>query len=203
MTIIGVLALQGAFAKHVAMLESIGIHAVEIRKPEDLAVCQGLIIPGGESTTIMRQINFINFAEALKEFSKHKPIFGTCAGLILISQEIIADPMEPFGILNVSVERNAFGRQYESFSTNINAKLSSSKSELFPAVFIRAPRIRHCGPGVEVLAALEGEPVLVKQGFHLGATFHPELTQNTLVHKYFASLVEKIRPLDKSRHMFY
>lgn len=191
MTIIGVLALQGAFAKHIAMLESLGVRAVEIRKPEELAVCQGLIIPGGESTTIMRQVNFINFAETLKEFSKHKPLFGTCAGLILMSQEIIGDPLEPFGILNVSVERNAFGRQYESFSTNLTAKLSSTKPELIPAVFIRAPRIRHCGPGVDVLAALEGEPVLIRQGFHLGATFHPELSHHTAIHKYFASLVER------------
>lgn len=191
MAIIGVLALQGAFAKHISMLESIGVHALDVRKPEELSVCQGLIIPGGESTTIMRQVGFIDFADVLKEFAKKKPLFGTCAGLILMAQEIIADPMEPFGMIDVSVERNAFGRQYESFSTNLSAKLGAAKPELVPAVFIRAPRIRHCGPSVEILAAFEGEPVLVKQGFHLGATFHPELTHSTAIHKYFADLVEK------------
>ena len=168
MSVIGVLALQGAFAKHMSMLESIGVHAVDVRKPEELAVCQGLIIPGGESTTMMRQIEFIHFADALKEFSKAKPLFGTCAGLILMSQEIIADVMEPFKIIDVAVERNAFGRQYESFSVNLSAQLNATKPELIPAVFIRAPRIRHCGADVEVLAAFEGEPVLVKQGFHRG-----------------------------------
>ena len=194
MAIIGVLALQGAFAKHLSMLESIGVHAVDVRKPEDLAACQGLIIPGGESTTIMRQLNFIHFVEPLKQFAKTKPLFGTCAGLILMSQEIIGDPMEPFKILNVSVERNAFGRQYESFSVNLETKLSGAKPELVPAVFIRAPRIRHCGAEVEILSALEGEPVFVKQGFHLGATFHPELTHSDAIHRYFASLVERNTP---------
>jgi pyridoxal 5'-phosphate synthase pdxT subunit len=190
MTNIGVLALQGAFSKHMAMLESIGAHAIDVRKPEDLASCQGLIIPGGESTTIMRQLNFINFSDALKEFSKKKPLFGTCAGLILMSKEIIGDPMEPLDVIDVLVERNAFGRQYESFSVNLSTKLGAVKPELIPAVFIRAPRIRHCGPEIEVLAAYEGEPVLVKQGFHLGATFHPELTHCTAIHAYFLSLVE-------------
>lgn len=193
MAIIGVLALQGAFAKHVAMLESIGVRAIEVRKPDELAICNGLIIPGGESTTIMRQLNFIHLIEPLKEFAKQKPLFGTCAGLILMSQEIIEDPMEPFKILDISVERNAFGRQYESFNVNLTAKLGTSKPDIIPAVFIRAPRIRHCGSSVEILATFEGEPVLVKQGFHLGATFHPELTHNTAIHKYFANLVTQMK----------
>ncbi|MBN9378683.1 MAG: glutamine amidotransferase subunit PdxT [Chlamydiales bacterium 38-26] len=190
MALIGVLALQGAFAKHIAMLESIGVRAIEVRKPEELAICQGLIMPGGESTTMKRQIEFIHLQDSLKEFSKKKPIFGTCAGLILMSHEIIADPMIPFDIIDVSVERNAFGRQHESFTVNLEAKLSQ-KPESIAAVFIRAPRIRHCGPEVEVLACYEGEPVLVKQGFHLAAAFHPELTHHYSIHKYFASIVEK------------
>lgn len=190
MALIGVLALQGAFAKHIAMLESIGMRAIEVRKPEELAICHGLIMPGGESTTMKRQIDFIHLEDSLKEFSKKKPIFGTCAGLILMSHEIIGDPMSPFDILNLSVERNAFGRQYESFTVNLEAKLNE-KPEPISAVFIRAPRIRQCGPEVEILASYEGEPVLVKQGFHLGAAFHPELTHHYAVHKYFASIVEK------------
>lgn len=190
MTIIGVLALQGAFAKHISVLESLDVHAIDVRKPEDLEVCQGLIIPGGESTTMFRQMDFINLAQPIKEFAKKKPLFGTCAGLILMSKEILADPREPFGILDISVERNAFGRQYESFSVNLEVKLKGDKSELVPAVFIRAPRIRHCGPEVEVLATFEHEAVFVRQGFHLGATFHPELTHSSAIHKYFVKLVE-------------
>lgn len=191
MTIIGVLALQGAFAKHRVMLQSLGISAIEVRKPKELEICQGLIIPGGESTTMMRQIDFIKFADPLKEFAKQKPIFGTCAGLILMSEKILADPQEPFGILSVKVERNAFGRQYESFSVNLEAKLGDEKPNVIPAFFIRAPRIRHCGQDVEVLASFEHEPVLIKQRFHLGATFHPELTHSTAIHQYFVNLVKK------------
>ena len=189
MTIIGVLALQGAFTKHMSMLESIGVHAVDVRKPQDLDACQGLIIPGGESTTMMRQIDFIHLTDPLKEFARQKPLFGTCAGLILMSTEIIADEMLPFGILDVAVERNAFGRQYESFNVNLSVRLTANP-ELVPAVFIRAPRIRHCGADVQVLASYSGEPVLVQQGFHLGATFHPELTHSIAIHKHFVNIVE-------------
>lgn len=191
MTTIGVLALQGAFSKHMMMLESIGVQALDIRKPIELSLCDGLIIPGGESTTMMRQVGFINLEESIKEFAKTRPVFGTCAGLILMSQEIIGDVMEPFGLLNVSVERNAFGRQYESFSVNLSASLGAVKPQTIAAFFIRAPRIRSCGPHVEVLAAYEHEPVLVKQGFHLGATFHPELTHDTSIHHYFMELVKQ------------
>lgn len=192
MTVIGVLSLQGAFAKHMAMLQSLGVCAIDVRKPDDLAVCQGLIIPGGESTTMMRQIDFIKFADALKEFAKQKPLFGTCAGLILMSQKIIADSLKPFGLIEVDVERNAFGRQYESFSANLEVKLFDQAVSI-PAVFIRAPRIRHYSEKVEVLSTFEQEPVLVKQGFHLGATFHPELTHSSDIHKFFVKLVEKTR----------
>lgn len=191
MTIIGVLALQGAFAKHMTMLQSLNVEVLDVRRPEELALCQGLILPGGESTTMRRQIDFIHLGQALKDFSKTKPMFGTCAGLILMSKEILEDPMETFGILDVVVERNAFGRQYESFSINLKAKLSPSKSDLIQAVFIRAPRIRHWGNEVEVVSSLEGEPVLIRQGIHLGATFHPELTHDLSIHKYFVSIVEK------------
>jgi 5'-phosphate synthase pdxT subunit len=186
MVVIGVLALQGAFAKHISMLQSIGIQAIDVRKPQDLEQCDGLIIPGGESTTIYRQLNFIKMIDPLKSFAEKKPLFGTCAGLILMSSEILGDPMTPFKLLNVEVERNAFGRQYESFTTNLETTFSK---DLITAVFIRAPRIKACGVGVQVLARLEKEPVLVQQGFHLGASFHPELTHDTSVHQYFASIV--------------
>lgn len=186
---VGVLALQGAFAKHKEMLLSLGVDVIEVRKPEELSTCDALIIPGGESTTMMRQINFIKMAQELVRFAQSKPVFGTCAGLILMSKEIISDPMRPFGLLDIKVERNAFGRQAESFSTHIDVELGHSKVKTLPAVFIRAPRIRESQASVEILATYENEPILVKQGLHLGASFHPELTGDPSIHRFFLSLV--------------
>ncbi|HEV8051395.1 MAG TPA: pyridoxal 5'-phosphate synthase glutaminase subunit PdxT [Parachlamydiaceae bacterium] len=187
--VIGVLALQGAFAKHAEALQSLGAQVVQVRKPADLEACDALVIPGGESTTMMKQMEFIDFFDAFRKFSTQKPVFGTCAGLILMSQKIIGDKMQPFQLLNVEVERNAFGRQSESFHTNIDLQIKPGHTRQIPAVFIRAPRIRHVGESVEILANFEGEPVLVRQGFHLGATFHPELTPDHTIHSYFLSLV--------------
>lgn len=188
---VGVLALQGGFSKHIEMLKSLEVEAFEVRKPEELRQCQGLIIPGGESTTIIRQIKYIKLGQDLLEFAKVKPIFGTCAGLILMSKKIISDEMIPFGILEAEVERNAFGRQGESFTTDIDLHFEPKSSKKFRCVFIRAPRIKSYSPHVvEVLAEYEGEPVLIKQGFHLGATFHPELTQDAAVHRYFLKQIE-------------
>jgi pyridoxal 5'-phosphate synthase pdxT subunit len=191
--VIGVLALQGAFAKHMEMLKSLGVEAREIRKPSDLAECDALIIPGGESTTIMRQIQFIDFANTLINFAKTKPVFGTCAGLILISREVVADPLKPFGLLDIAVERNAFGRQIESFIADIEISFEGKTPQHFPALFIRAPRIRSCSPDVKVLSQRDGEPILVQQGNHLGATFHPELTNDLTIHQYFLNLAKKAK----------
>lgn len=188
---VGVLALQGAFAKHIAMLHALGVEAMEVRKPEDLSTCDGLIIPGGESTTIFRQIHFIHLVPSLREFSKSKPVFGTCAGLILMSNEIISDAMTPFGWLDVSVERNAYGRQAESFVQEIELHLESRQRHPMQAIFIRAPRICRTGVKVEILAEINGEPVLVKEGHYLGATFHPELSQDSAIHEYFIGMVRK------------
>lgn len=195
---IGVLALQGAFAKHIEVLNKLGVTTREVRRPEDLQECDALVIPGGESTTILRQIKFIGLESPLRAFAAERPLFGTCAGLILISKEIVTPstnvkhPMQPFCLIDVSVERNAFGRQAESFQCPIEMHLdNSSKPQNFPALFIRAPRIRHCGKEVEVLAKYEGEPILVRQGFHLGATFHPELTSDHAVHLYFLRIVKQ------------
>lgn len=188
---IGVLALQGAFAKHISMLRSLGAKVVEVRRPSELAQCAALVMPGGESTTMMKQIKFIGLLEPLIEFGRRKPVFGTCAGLILMASEIIADPLEPLHLLDVSIERNAFGRQVESFTTDLVVAFDQGKKEEVAAVFIRAPRIRALGKGVSVLASYEGEAVLVQQGFHLGATFHPELTHSTAIHAYFLKLVKK------------
>jgi len=188
---IGVLALQGAFAKHMEMLKALGVNAIEVRKPEELNKCDGLIIPGGESTTILKQINFIKLSVDLEQFAKHRPIFGTCAGLILMSKKIIADSMTPFGFLDIEVERNAYGRQVESFHAKVELKLEAKTPKQFSAVFIRAPRIKACTTKVEILGEYEGEPILVKQGFHLGSTFHPELTNDPLIHEYFLNLVRR------------
>lgn len=182
---IGVLALQGNFAKHVEVLRSLGVEVQEVRKPQDLQFCQGLIIPGGESTVMLKQIEFIQMRQPLLSFAQQKPIFGTCAGLILMSQSIQSSPLEPLKLLDVEVERNAFGRQVESFQDYISLEFVAGHSKRFPAFFIRAPRIRKWGKGVKVLATWGTEPILVQQGLHLGASFHPELTPDPEVHLYF------------------
>jgi 5'-phosphate synthase pdxT subunit len=188
---VGVLALQGAFAKHMEVMDSLGVNVLEVRKASQLRKCQGLIIPGGESTTIFKQIQYSKMAADLLEFSKNKPIFGTCAGLILMSKKIAADPMVPFGILDVEVARNAFGRQNESFRTDINLHLNPKSTLPFSCFFIRAPKILTYEPGVEILGEYEGLPVLIRQGFHMGATFHPELTDDPAIHQYFLDLIKQ------------
>ena len=187
---IGVLALQGAFAKHIQMLSRLGVNAIEFRYPEDLVRCDGLIIPGGESTVIMRQFRFIDLEKPFIEFAKTKPVFGTCAGLILMSRNIV-DGASGFNLIDVTVERNAFGRQIESFETDVVFSPETGKKSDIPAIFIRAPRIRHVGEKVTVLSRLNDEPVIVQQGIHLGATFHPELTDNSTLHLYFIHNVTK------------
>lgn len=187
--LIGVLALQGAFAKHIEVLQSLGIKAKQIRYPDEFEKCDGLIIPGGESTTIMRHIQNEHFEEALLTFAEKKPIFGTCAGLILMAKEIVGDTMVPFSFLDVAVERNAFGRQTESFRADVKVQLAAARSQIFSAIFIRAPRITKVNAStVKVLAQFENEPILVQQGHHLGATFHPELTADPAIHLYFLNL---------------
>jgi 5'-phosphate synthase pdxT subunit len=187
---VGVLALQGAFAKHMAMLRSIQVKNKLVRRPQDLRDCDALVIPGGESTAMTKRIDFIDLRESLLEFSEKKPIFGTCAGLVLMAQEIVGSSMNPLGLLDVAVERNGFGRQYESFSAEISLSLSEIKGS-FQGVFIRAPRLKHVGKGVAVLAAFGGEPVLVQQNHFLAASFHPELTDNPAIHRFFMNLVRE------------
>ncbi|MBA3816934.1 MAG: pyridoxal 5'-phosphate synthase glutaminase subunit PdxT [Parachlamydiaceae bacterium] len=189
--VIGVLALQGAFGKHAEMLRSLDVKVIEIRKPIDLVDCDALVIPGGESTTMLKQMQFIGFAPPFCEFAKSKPVFGTCAGLILMSHDIVADEMIPFNLLDITVERNAFGRQVESFQTEVEftpKKSSEKNTQKLPAMFIRAPRILRTGSEVQILATYQGEPVLVQQGHHLGATFHPELTFNPAIHAHFIKI---------------
>lgn len=188
---VGVLALQGDFSKHIEMLKSLNVNAIEVRKPSDLALCNGLIIPGGESTTMLRHLNQNDFFEKLKDFSKEHPLFGTCAGLILMSEKVIGHQMDTLGLLEIQVERNAFGRQAESFQVTLELHLEKGKSKPIEAIFIRAPRIKNISSNVKILANYNEEPVLVKQGIHLGAAFHPELTTGTFVHQYFIEMIQK------------
>lgn len=188
---IGVLALQGAFAKHIEKVVEVGAKAREVRKPEHLEGCDALILPGGESTTMRRQLEFYDFLPELAHFAKERPLFGTCAGLILMAREVV-DEGEGLGLLDLTVERNAYGRQTESFRTSLSLQ---SKKEL-PAVFIRAPQIVRCAPEVNILASHNEVPVWVQQGLHMAASFHPELTGSTLVHRIF---VESLNTSKKER----
>ena len=193
---IGVLALQGDFALHARALEKCGVEAVEVRKPSELDEVDGLIIPGGESTTLLKLMDAWDFAPALEKFyGRGRPIFGTCAGLIILAREV-ESPRQPrqfsLGLIDVTVERNAYGRQRESFEASGVVKLDGSPAAL-EMVFIRAPRIRRVGPGVQVLAEHGGEPVMAREGRVLVATFHPELTDSTAVHRYFCDLVTQSR----------
>lgn len=194
--LIGILALQGDFAKHQEMLGSLGVATQLVRQPADLVGCDGLIIPGGESTVMLRQLDFIQMKPAVIEFAQRKPLFGTCAGLILMSRAVEESSMQPLGLLDITVKRNAFGRQIDSFQAPVSLQLKQSHGSLlhghlFHAFFIRAPRIQTVGSTVEVLASYADAPILVRQGRHLGASFHPELTSDTSIHRYFIEMVKQ------------
>jgi 5'-phosphate synthase pdxT subunit len=176
---IGVLALQGAFREHVAMLRSLGADVVEVRLPKQLDGLDGLVVPGGESTTIMRLAGLYGLDEAIKRFDG--AVLGTCAGMIVLDRERL-------GLIDIAVERNAFGRQVASFEADVEIE---GESEPFRAVFIRAPWIREAGPDVEILATVDGHPVLAREGRILVASFHPELTDDTRIHERFLNLVRE------------
>lgn len=182
---VGVLALQGAFAKHHEVLVKLGVKSQLVRYPEQLDKCDALIIPGGESTTMLRSIERMELKDALCSFAKSKPIFGTCAGVILMASKEINDLVTPLGIIDITVERNAYGGQYESFSDLIKIKYSPKRTSYLKGTFIRAPKITNISSDVTVLAEYNGSPVLVQQGKHLCATFHPELSDDDSVHRYF------------------
>ncbi len=187
---IGVLGLQGDFREHVEMLNLIGVKTLVVKLPEDLNLIDGLIIPGGESTTMGRIMENVGIKEPLVEkIKKGFPVYGTCAGMILLSKKV-SDYNQPLlGVLDIEVERNAYGRQVESFEVDI--KIESLGEKPFRAVFIRAPRIISLGENVKVLAEYKGDPVLVREGNILASSFHPELTKDTRIHEYFLRMVEK------------
>jgi 5'-phosphate synthase pdxT subunit len=182
---IGVLALQGDFAEHAAMLQQIGARPIEVRKPEQLADLHGLIMPGGESTTISTVARASGLYEPLRAFVAHKPTWGTCAGAILLAKRITGQAAH-FGVMDITVTRNAFGRQVDSFSADL---LIEGFDAPLRAVFIRAPIIESVGAGVRVLARLpDGRIVAAQQGHLLATAFHPELTADTRLHTYFLDI---------------
>lgn len=195
---IGVLALQGDFALHAEALRAAGAEAVEVRKPLELADLDGLVIPGGESTTLLKLMSEWGLDRAIAALhEKGTPIFGTCAGLILVARDVEGPRQPSLGLIDVSVERNAYGRQRESFEAHGVATLDGQPTPI-EMVFIRAPRIRRIGEGVETLARHDDQAVLARQGNVLVATFHPELTADHSVHAYFCRLVERARQRSSS-----
>jgi pyridoxal 5'-phosphate synthase pdxT subunit len=176
---IGVLALQGNFREHAAMLRRLGAEALEVRKPEELENLDGLVVPGGESTTFMRLMRLYGLDEAIRAFER--PILGTCAGMIVLDRDHL-------GLVDIEVDRNAYGRQVASFEADLGL---AGEKEPLRGVFIRAPRLREAGPGVEVLAERDGEPVLLREGRFIVASFHPELTADTRVHELFLDQVRE------------
>jgi len=176
---IGILAVQGNFREHASMLRQLGAEPVEVRKPEQLDELDGLVIPGGETTAIMRLVRLYGLEDAIRGFAR--PVFGTCAGMILLDRNHL-------GVLDLEVARNAYGRQVASFEADLEL---AGDDEPLRGVFIRAPRVADAGADVEVLAELEGEPVLLRDGRVLVASFHPELNEDTRVHERFLDLVRE------------
>ena len=192
-TRIGVLALQGAFAAHTVALTRLGVESREVRLPGDLGECDALVMPGGESTTMSKLLETSALFDPIAErIADGMPVFGTCAGMILLAREVTdgRPDQRSFGAIDIAVQRNAYGRQVDSFETEIALR---GDAEPFHAVFIRAPRITRLGVGVEVLAEQSGDPVLVRSNAVMAASFHPELADDDRVHQLFLTLVDEVR----------
>ncbi len=187
---IGVLALQGAFIEHIKLLRQLGLEAREVRLPDQLAGLDGLIIPGGESTTIGKLATSYGLIEPLRRFSQAKPTWGTCAGMIFLAKDIGIDEQPILGAMDITVDRNAFGRQVDSFETDL--QIAGLAGGPFHAVFIRAPIVTAVRAPVEVLARLEDQRIVaVRQGQLLATAFHPELTNDSRLHSYFCAIVRE------------
>jgi pyridoxal 5'-phosphate synthase pdxT subunit len=184
---IGVLAIQGDYAAHATALAESDAVPVEVRNPEELNGLDALVLPGGESTTMLKFLENRGFFQSLEDFCGNRPVFGTCAGVILLAREVVNPAQRSLGLLDAVVERNAYGRQNESAIVTAETKLAGGPLEM---VYIRAPRIVKLGEGVEVLAEREGFPTLVRQGRLLAATFHPELSEDKRVHRSFVEMVK-------------
>lgn len=188
---IGVLAIQGDYAAHAAALAEAGAQPSEVRTPEDLNSLDGLVLPGGESSTMLKFLERRGLFDPLREFCTAKPVFGTCAGAILLAREVRTPAQRSLGVLDAVVERNAYGRQIDSTILNAHTLLGGEPLEM---VFIRAPRIAQIGPGVEPLAFRDTSPTLVRQGQVMAATFHPELSHDRRIHRLFVELVTQTLP---------
>jgi len=187
---IGVLALQGDFAAHMRALVEAGADPVEVRRTEQISTLRGLILPGGESTTLLKLLSEYRFDDAISGFHRRGGfLFGTCAGLILLANEVVGPPQRSLGLLDLTVRRNAYGRQVDSFAGMGMLRMNGGSPRRAEMVFIRAPRIERVGPGVEVLGDLDGEPTLVRQGRVWGSTFHPELAPDSEIHRAFVEAV--------------
>ena len=185
---VGVLALQGDFAAHASALARAGAEPVLVRDAGEFSEIDGLVIPGGESTTMLKLLHYDNLLEPLTQFAREKPVFGTCAGAILLARQVSNPGQESLGVLDIDVERNGYGRQIDSRVAEIEPEAEfreRSAPGKLEAVFIRAPIIRRAGPRTTVLARYRGDPVLVEEGRHLAATFHPELTGDSRIHQLF------------------
>lgn len=183
MAVIGVLALQGDYEAHAAALRRAGAEPREVRRAADLDGLDGLVIPGGESTSMLKLMEYYGLMPPLRAFGEARPIFGTCAGAILLATEVLNPPQPSLALMDMTVERNAYGRQLDSRVARIaDHQLGGGELE---AVFIRAPIIRRAGDGCRVLATYQGDPVLVESGLHMAATFHPELTPDDRIHRLF------------------
>lgn len=187
---VGVLALQGDFACHQRSLAALGVQVARVSMPQDLAGLDALVMPGGESTTMLRLLESTGLRAPLEKFVREKPVLGTCAGLILLAREAGTLPFPTLGALDVTVERNAYGRQIDSFSAELDTPVLGAPLQ---GVFIRAPRIREVGKGVEVIARRGEEPVGVRQGQTVGIAFHPELTQDLRLHRWFLEDVAQLK----------
>ncbi|MFZ5952467.1 MAG: pyridoxal 5'-phosphate synthase glutaminase subunit PdxT [Candidatus Rifleibacteriota bacterium] len=187
--VIGVLGLQGAVREHLKSLEKCDVRGIEVKSSTELEMVQGLIVPGGESTAIRRLLDTSDMVAPLIRFCQSaRPIFGTCAGLILMARKLTGGESHNLGLMNIEVARNSFGRQVDSFETDLNI---SGFSEPFPAVFIRAPHIVSVGSGVEILATCQDRIVMVREKHLLGCSFHPELTNDERITRYFIRMVEE------------
>lgn len=185
---VGVLALQGDFAAHEERIAELGAEAIQIRNADQLKSIDGLIIPGGESTSMLKLLHYDGMMEPLAQFFGEKPVFGTCAGAILMAKDVSRPTQESFSVMDISIERNGYGRQNDSRIVDIEPEdefAQRAGSGVIETVFIRAPIIRRTGPEVKVLVRYDGNPILIEQGRHMAATFHPELTDDARVHQWF------------------
>ncbi len=191
---VGLLTLQGDYDKHRQAFHSVGAETFDVRRPAELDQVSCLVIPGGESTTLTRLVDRVGLREPILKFASDHPVMGTCAGLIMLASRLTDEKksdfgVEPLGLLDCTVVRNGYGRQIDSFTAPVDLKGLDQSTDPFPAVFIRAPRITAVGPGVEVLAFHQDEPVIIRQGLLLGMAFHPELTDDLRIHRSFLELL--------------